>query len=170
VIAPEEVPGGPSFRSRIDRPIFIVSTPRSGSTLLFETIKQAPGLYTVGGESHWLIEDIAGLAPSERGWSSNRLTAADAGPETVEALSRAFHEEIRLGSDGHLERGDAGIDGCGKAHDAAAILDLQSIHRAVVILDGTGAQDPVAVIGNLSQRSRGHEARRGACFERRGQT
>ena len=104
MIPPEEVFGGQSFRSRIDRPIFIVSTPRSGSTLLFETIKQAPGLHTVGGESHWLIEDIPGLAPSGRGWSSNRLTAADARPETVEALSRAFHQASR-DRDGRVSAG-----------------------------------------------------------------
>jgi hypothetical protein len=84
-----------SFKSRFDRPIFIVSTPRSGSTLLFETIKQAPTIHTVGGESHWFIEDIPGLAPAARGWSSNRLTALDADPEKVEALSIAFYEALR---------------------------------------------------------------------------
>jgi hypothetical protein len=83
---------GETYRSRLDRPIFIVSTPRSGSTLLFETMKQAPGAYTIGRESHWLIEDIAGLSPAEHGWSSNRLTAADARAGTVEELSRAFCE------------------------------------------------------------------------------
>ncbi|MDB5480941.1 MAG: hypothetical protein JWO83_1994, partial [Caulobacteraceae bacterium] len=41
-----------------DRPIFIVSPPRSGSTLLFETLMKAPGLATVGGESHALMESI----------------------------------------------------------------------------------------------------------------
>ena len=88
----EEIPGQESFRSRFDRPILIVSTPRSGSTLLFETLKQSPDLHTVGGESHWLIEDIPGLAPPERGWSSNRLTAVDASSATVERLSRAFYD------------------------------------------------------------------------------
>jgi hypothetical protein len=82
------------FRDLIDRPIFVVSTPRSGSTLLFETLEQAPDLYTVGGESHWLIEDIPGLSPAERGWESNRLTAEDASPEIVEQLARAFHSEL----------------------------------------------------------------------------
>jgi hypothetical protein len=88
----DALPAGANFRSRFDRPIFIVSTPRSGSTLLFETLKQAGNAHTVGGESHWIIEDIPGLSPSERGWSSNRLTAGDAAPATVEQLSRAFYE------------------------------------------------------------------------------
>ena len=62
----------------IDRPIFILSSPRSGSTLLFQTLAQAPAVFSIGGESHGLIEQIPGLHPRERGWTSNRLVAADA--------------------------------------------------------------------------------------------
>ncbi|MEO8547915.1 MAG: sulfotransferase [Sphingomicrobium sp.] len=83
------------FKDRLDRPIFIVSTPRSGSTLLYETLEQAPGLYSIGVESHWLIEDVPGLAPAERGWSSNRLTGADATPERAERLAEAFYRQLR---------------------------------------------------------------------------
>lgn len=75
---------------RFDRPIFIVSTPRSGSTLLFETLQQAPGLFTTGNESHGRIESIPGLSPADHGWSSNRLTADDATPQTVARLADAF--------------------------------------------------------------------------------
>jgi hypothetical protein len=82
------------YRDRFDRPVFIVSTPRSGSTLLFETLGQAPGLFSPGGESHWLIEDIQALSPAAHGWRSNRLTAADAAPEPVERLARAFYEDL----------------------------------------------------------------------------
>jgi LPS sulfotransferase NodH len=96
VIAPAApAAGSDSFRSRFDRPVFIVSTPRSGSTLLFETLGQAPGLHRPGGESHWLIEDIQALSPAAHGWSSNRLGAADAAPEPVERLARAFFEDLR---------------------------------------------------------------------------
>lgn len=83
------------FRDWFDRPIFIVSTPRSGSTLLFETLAQAPGLFTVGGESHVLIERVSDFAPRLRGWTSNRLTAEDAAPEAVEQLAQSFHAELR---------------------------------------------------------------------------
>jgi hypothetical protein len=76
-----------------DRPILLISTPRSGSTLLFETLEQAPGLFTPGGESHGRIERIPGLFPGERGWDSNRLTKADALPVTVEALSAGFYAD-----------------------------------------------------------------------------
>ena len=86
---------GASSGSRFDRPIFIVSTPRSGSTLLFETMEQAPGLFTTGRESHQLIEQIPGFRPAERGWSSNRLEASDAVPEKVAQLEANFLERVR---------------------------------------------------------------------------
>ena len=49
-----------------DRPVFIVSPPRSGSTLLFETLARAPDLYTIGDESHQLIEGLPQLNPQSR--------------------------------------------------------------------------------------------------------
>lgn len=85
----------PTYRGRFDRPVFIVSTPRSGSTLLFETLGQAPGLHSPGGESHWLIEDIYALSPAAHGWRSNRLSAEDAAPDPVERLAKAFYEDLR---------------------------------------------------------------------------
>ena len=93
-----------SFRNRLERPIFIVSTPRSGSTLLFETLSQAPDLFTVGGESHWLIEDIPAFAPAARGWASNRLTADDAAAVSIEQLARAFYGDLRA-RDGRPAKG-----------------------------------------------------------------
>src|SRR5690606_32000492 len=83
-----------------DRPVFIVSPPRSGSTLLFETLGAAPGVYTIGDESHALIEGIAALGPSAHGWESNRLLAEHADPAVAEALRRRFHAALR-DRDGH---------------------------------------------------------------------
>ncbi|MEA3064691.1 MAG: hypothetical protein QOJ27_1137 [Sphingomonadales bacterium] len=79
----------------LDRPVFIVSPPRSGSSLLFRTMMQAPDVFTIGGESHALIESVPSLHPRERGWESNRLTAADATPGVVEALSVRFVAALR---------------------------------------------------------------------------
>ena len=87
-------PKGAPFRERFERPIFIVSTPRSGSTLLYETLRQAPELYSTGEESHWLIENQPGLSPPTRGWSSNRLTGEDARPDRAEALAEAFYHNL----------------------------------------------------------------------------
>jgi len=81
-------------RQQIERPIFIVSTPRSGSTLLFETLEQAPGLFTTRDESHGRIEKVPGLFPGSRGWDSNRLTADDATAERIELLSQSFVPDL----------------------------------------------------------------------------
>jgi hypothetical protein len=78
-----------------DRPIFIVSPPRSGSSLLFETLAGGPGLVTVGGESHRLIEAIPALDPAAHGWGSNRVTAADVDASSVATLRVRFREALR---------------------------------------------------------------------------
>jgi hypothetical protein len=58
-------------------------------------LAQAPDLYTGGGESHVLIENIRVFTPRARGWDSNRLTDEDADPAAVEQLARAFYENLR---------------------------------------------------------------------------
>lgn len=78
-----------------ERPVFIVSPPRSGSTLLFETLAQAPALFTIGHESHALIEGLQGLHPAHRGFDSNRLDAAAATSAVSEELRRRFYAELR---------------------------------------------------------------------------
>ena len=87
--------GEARYRDLIERPIFIVSTPRSGSTLLFETIVRAPGLFTVGAESHERIEHVADFFPGARGWTSNRLTQDDASAASVEELAERFYSVLR---------------------------------------------------------------------------
>ena len=84
-----------SFRDRLARPIFIVSAPRSGSTLLFETLSRASGLFTIGGESHGVIEGVPAFSVPARGWPSNRLDAGDAMPGPVERLAEAFYSSLR---------------------------------------------------------------------------
>lgn len=78
-----------------DRPVFIVSPPRSGSTLLFETLATAPGVFTIGDESHGLIEGIPALDPARRDFDSNRLLARDADDEVVAQLRRRFLAQLR---------------------------------------------------------------------------
>ena len=84
-----------TFRDRFLQPIFIVSSPRSGSTLLFETLAKAPGLFTIGGESHRVIEGVPAFSVPARGWPSNRLDANDANPEPVERLAESFYSALR---------------------------------------------------------------------------
>ncbi|HEY1926925.1 MAG TPA: sulfotransferase [Caulobacteraceae bacterium] len=78
-----------------DRPVFIVSPPRSGSSLLFETLAGAPGLATVGGESHRLMEALPAFNPAAHGWESNRVTAADVDSAQVAALRERFRGALR---------------------------------------------------------------------------
>ncbi len=65
-------------RAVVNRPVFIIAAPRSGSTLLFETLACSANLVTLGGEAHWLVEDLEALRPGAPGVDSNRLTAAQA--------------------------------------------------------------------------------------------
>ncbi|HVT32736.1 MAG TPA: sulfotransferase [Rhodanobacteraceae bacterium] len=87
-----------------DRPVFIVSPPRSGSTLLFETLALSPSACTIGGESHGVIEGIPALATKARGFTSNRLDAADASPDVIEALRERFRAAA-FDRDGHPAQG-----------------------------------------------------------------
>ncbi len=82
-------------RALFDRPVFIVSSPRSGSSLLFLTLAEAPDTFTIGGESHALIESLPGLHPAQRGWTSNALAAADATPALREDLPSRFYATLR---------------------------------------------------------------------------
>ena len=75
------------------KPIFIVAAPRSGSTLLFETLSNFKNLWTLGGESHF-IENIPKLHPKSCGYHSNRLTQQDLTPQISLALRRAFTEKL----------------------------------------------------------------------------
>ncbi len=63
---------------QFDRPVFIVSAPRSGSTWLYEMLVQNDGFLTLGGEGHQHVEAIEELQPRRRNFHSNRLVAEDA--------------------------------------------------------------------------------------------
>jgi len=83
---------------RFDRPVFIVAAPRSGSTLLFETLALNRELWSVGDESHKHFESIAPLRPSRRNFS-NRLTADLATQDIVATLMNFFVADL-VNSDG----------------------------------------------------------------------
>jgi hypothetical protein len=59
----------------LSRPAFIVAAPRSGSTLLFETLASSTQVCTLGGEAHGLVEGAPELRLGARGVDSNRLLA-----------------------------------------------------------------------------------------------
>lgn len=80
----------PQFR----RPVFVVSSPRSGSTLVFETLARAANVYTIGGESHQLIEGVPELSPVHNGLGSNRLTGQQATAAVAATLRQRFRQAL----------------------------------------------------------------------------
>jgi uncharacterized protein (TIGR03032 family) len=95
VVVPPSPQATTSAELTFDRPVFIVAAPRSGSTLLFETLARSPDFATVGGEAHAQFEGVPELTPAAHGWESNRLTAADATPAAVAALHAAIKTALR---------------------------------------------------------------------------
>jgi sulfotransferase family protein/aspartyl/asparaginyl beta-hydroxylase len=81
---------------RIERPVFIIAAPRSGSTLLFETLAESHAISTLGGESHGAIEGAQpALRPGAPGVDSNRLDREQATPEAIRALHEEFAAQRR---------------------------------------------------------------------------
>jgi hypothetical protein len=81
---------------RIDRPVFIIAAPRSGSTLLFETLAQSHSICTLGGEAHGAIEGAQPqLRPGAPGVDSNRLERQQATPQVIRRLHEEFSAQRR---------------------------------------------------------------------------
>lgn len=72
----------------LERPIFIIGAPRSGTSLLFSILRRSTRLAHWPGEAHEVWE--ADYHPSLRGWESNVLTAADVTPEAAARIRRNF--------------------------------------------------------------------------------
>jgi hypothetical protein len=85
-------------RELLNQPVFIIAAPRSGSTLLFETLAVSEQLCTLGGEGHELIEGIAALQPGAPRVESNRLDAEHA---TDAVASRIVAQMLREARDAH---------------------------------------------------------------------
>lgn len=79
----------------LDAPVFIVAAPRSGSTLLFETLAAHDSMATLGGEAHWLVEGMPELRPGAAWTDSNRLTAAALTPAVGAQILAALRERLQ---------------------------------------------------------------------------
>jgi hypothetical protein len=84
---------------RLRRPVFIIAAPRSGSTLLFETLASSEHLVSLGGEAHWLVEDIESLRPDAPGVGSNRLTAVHATDPVARDMLKTIELHLRDAED-----------------------------------------------------------------------
>ena len=142
----------------LERPIVILSAPRAGSTLLFETLAQAAGVYTIGGESHQLIESIAALRPGRGVVSSNRLTRSDATTAIVTELRQRFAGRLR-DRDGQppasgAQRAAAGEDAEERA--ARAVPARGVSRRAVHLPAPRAARESLQHDGGLAREGLGH--------------
>lgn len=94
--------------SLFDRPVFILAAPRSGSTLLFETLQQSLSLYSLGDEGHGLIERHSALRPGPDGVDSNRLDAS----HLTHALGNAITQDLQrdvINSKGQTLEGQSSV-------------------------------------------------------------
>ena len=87
--------------AKIEHPVFIVSAPRAGSTLLFETLAKHSGFHTIGGESHDIFERILGFNPASGAVPDNRLDEEQAGPEVASNMRDAFLQTLRTSDGSH---------------------------------------------------------------------
>lgn len=78
-----------------DRPVIILAAPRSGSTLLFESLTKSNDLWTIGGESHGLFESIPRFNPAMGRCDSNSLSADDATLPIIRQIRLWFLQRMR---------------------------------------------------------------------------
>ena len=78
----------------LGRPLIILAAPRSGSTLLFETLAASTQLCTVGGEGHLLFEGQPELQPGAAGVESNRLVAAHCTDDIANRIYAAIESQL----------------------------------------------------------------------------
>jgi hypothetical protein len=78
-----------------DRPVIILAAPRSGSTLLFETLATSSDFWTIGGESHGIFERISRYNPNTKFCDSNALFAEDSIPQVIDQMRVWFFQKLR---------------------------------------------------------------------------
>lgn len=81
--------------SIFDRPVFILAPPRSGSTLLFETLLHSEELWSLGDEGHTIIEKHEELRPRPFTLDSNRLVARHCTASLSRTILHDFRQQIR---------------------------------------------------------------------------
>jgi Sulfotransferase family len=72
----------------LDRPVFIVGAPRSGTSILYSILRVSSALAHWPGEAHEVWE--ADYHPALREWSSNALDASDFDEPAADRIRRSF--------------------------------------------------------------------------------
>ncbi len=76
-------------------PVFVVGCSRSGTTVTYETLAEAPQLLKFGHEIPEFWNSLYG--PLNNGWQSEAATAEDARPEHRDAALRFFYQRLGRG-------------------------------------------------------------------------
>jgi hypothetical protein len=79
----------------IREPVIILGAPRSGTTMFYHTLARSSSLWSLGGESHVMLEGP--FRPEGRGWESNVVLAEDLDDATARAIRAAFERRIEPG-------------------------------------------------------------------------
>lgn len=74
--------------ARLDRPVFVIGAPRSGTSLLFAILRSSSKLAHWPGEAHEVWE--AYYHPALRGWDSNLLRASDLNNKAAGYINQQF--------------------------------------------------------------------------------
>ena len=95
----------------IGEAVVLLGAPRSGTTVLFDTLGRSSRLWSLGQESHGVLEGP--FHPSVRGWESNALRAEDLDAATAGRLRGEFLRRAQPGTvwrrrEGRRERGSPG--------------------------------------------------------------
>jgi hypothetical protein len=81
---------GEEITRALGDPVFIVSAPRAGSTLLFSTLGNSPDVWTIGRESHGIYGQFPHLRAADAQFTSGALNASHADPDTIASLRLAY--------------------------------------------------------------------------------
>ncbi len=77
-------------KNKFAEPVFIVGSPRSGSTLLFEQLCKYPHIWSIGGESHAIFRAFPHLRAENSQLDSGCLTEKHADQQTADLLRASF--------------------------------------------------------------------------------
>lgn len=79
---------------RIERPVFVVSSPCSGAEAVRDMLAGSPDLHTIGPDAEPVLSAMPALSPAERGWDSQRLTGTDIVPQVADHVRANFAEAL----------------------------------------------------------------------------
>ena len=77
-----------------NRPVIILSAPRSGSTLLYEQLAKSKDFWTINGESHHVIEGIERFNITGGICDSNKITGDNVDQKSAEKLRDEFYARL----------------------------------------------------------------------------